>query len=145
MIPLGDDGGGYGDGKGYGGGHGKGYGKGYGRGKGYGDGKGGNDAGKGYGKGYGEKGYGESEWIERRACHGCNEVGHILRDCPKAGGAGKDRAASLALEDGAATAPGGPVSRGTFASFAVKRRPVGCASDSVWRSVGSCGMAMADH
>ena len=37
------------------------------------------------------------------------------------------------------------MSRGTFTSFAVKRRPVGCASDSVWRSVGSCGMATADH
>ena len=37
------------------------------------------------------------------------------------------------------------MSSGTLASFAVKRRPVGCASDSVWRSVGSCGMATADH
>ena len=36
------------------------------------------------------------------------------------------------------------MSRGTFASFTLKRRPVGCASDSVWRSVGSCGMATAD-
>ena len=71
-------------------------------------------------------------------------MGHILRDCPKPGGAAKGRAASLALEDGAASVPGGPVSRGTLASFAVKRRPVGCASDSVLRSVGSCGMATAD-
>ena len=36
------------------------------------------------------------------------------------------------------------MSRGTFASFALKRRPVGCASDSVWRSVGRCGLAAAD-
>ena len=32
----------------------------------------------------------------------------------------------------------------TFASFALKRRPVGCASDSVWRYVGPCGMATVD-
>ena len=83
------------------------------------------------------------QWVERRACHGCIEIDHILRDCPKAAGAGKGRATSLALEDGSAAAPRGPVSRGAFASFALKRRPVGCASDSVWRSVGSCGMATA--
>ena len=34
--------------------------------------------GKGYGKG---KGWGDQSatWVERRACHGCSEVSHILR------------------------------------------------------------------
>ena len=79
-------------------------------------------------------------WVERRACHGCKEIGHILRDCPKAAAAGKGRAASVALEDAA----GPPRNGGAFASFAVKRRPVGYVSDSAWRSEGSYGSATVD-
>ena len=61
-----------------------------GKGKGKGKGKGakgkGWDKGKGKGKGWERekgwgKGKGNTEWVERRACHNCNEVGHIARDC----------------------------------------------------------------
>ena len=107
------------------GGRGKGKGKGKGKdGKGFDKCKGKGKDGKGKGAPWGVQ---TSSWIERPACHGCLEVGHILRDCPKASD-GKGHAASLALED----ASGPPdVTRGTFASFAVKRRPVVCATDSV--------------
>ena len=95
-------------------------GKGKGKGKGK-DGKG-LGGGKFWGKGKGKDGNGRgatwgaqaSTWVERRACHGCLELGDILRDCPKGAGGGKGRAASLALED----ASGSPVvTRSTFASF----------------------------
>ena len=56
---------------------GKGKGKGGERGKGKGKGKGTG------GKGGGGKAVGKGVWVERRACHDCNEVGHIARDCQK--------------------------------------------------------------
>ena len=68
------------------GGKGKGKGKGK-EGKGFGGGRSWGK-GKGYGKG---KAWGDqaATWVEHCACNGCNEVGHMLRDCPKAAGASK--------------------------------------------------------
>ena len=46
-------------------------------------GKGQKDKSKGTGKGK-EKGKERTAWVERRACHGCGVLCHILRDCPAA-------------------------------------------------------------
>ena len=96
---------------------------------------------KGKGKGKGKdkgKDTTRTAWVERRACHGCGVVGHILRDCPAAA-----KPKVSAVEE----SPPAQVLRanGTFVSFCVKRRPVGCSTDSNWRSVGAHGLATVDY
>ena len=98
------------------------------------------DLAKGKGKGRGrDQQQQRPVCIEKRACHGCGVVGHILRDCTavvaKRGVSGVD---------GAEVAPSAPA-RGTLASFVVKRHPMGCSGDCEWRLMNARGSATVDR
>ena len=101
--------------------------------------KGQSKTGKTKGKGKGkDKDGGRPAWSERRACHDCGVVGHMIRDCPAA-----TKGKVSAMEESEASLA--PTTRGTIASFVAKCRAVGCGSDREWRSVGAHGVATVDQ